>query len=285
MKLTVILVLQIVTANQRQNWRNWKQASATQSVKPRSYHGKNDYRWEIAGCHAMPVKVQPNFLQFLVSDSFPNINPGEQDCVWKLTAPRDHQIDLVFRKFHIDACARSALYIFDGKESEVAEPSLRLCGKRMPGDWSSSGNTVHIRLIHAETSSPKGYKFMVGFEAQKMRNPPSATQLIPNVADYDMSQMLPNQTMVNQLVTPRPITHPPRLQGDIYSFKSDNDEGTEKISADEKVDQVIMILLPSLLAVVALIIIARTFINYLKQKSKTEEAKEEKKKTKTPEKK
>ena len=51
------------------------------------------------------------------------------------------------------------------------------------------GNTVHIRLIHAETSSPKGYKFMVGFEAQKMRNPPSATQLIPNVADYDMSQM------------------------------------------------------------------------------------------------
>ena len=54
--------------------------------------------------------------------------------------------------------------------------------------------------------------------------------------------------MVNQLVTPRPITHPPRLQGDIYSFKSDNDEETEKISADEKVDQVIMILLPSLLA-------------------------------------
>ena len=51
------------------------------------------------------------------------------------------------------------------------------------------GNTVHIRLIHVETSSPKGYKFMVGFEAQKMRNPPSATQLIPNVADYDMSQM------------------------------------------------------------------------------------------------
>ena len=49
MKLTVILLLQTVTANQRQNWRNWKQASATQSVKPRSYHGKNDYRWEIAG--------------------------------------------------------------------------------------------------------------------------------------------------------------------------------------------------------------------------------------------
>ena len=37
--------------------------------------------------------------------------------------------------------------------------------------------------------------------------------------------------------------------------------------------------------VVALIVIGRTFINYLKQKSKTEEAKEEKKKTKTPEKK
>ena len=37
--------------------------------------------------------------------------------------------------------------------------------------------------------------------------------------------------------------------------------------------------------VVALIIIGRTFINYLKQKSKTDETKGEKKNTKTPEKK
>jgi len=272
MRLLLLILVQSIKSNP--NWkRNWRQSKATESVKPRSYHGKNDYRWEIAGCHAMPVKVQPNFLQFLVSDSFPNINPGEQDCVWKLTAPRDHSISLIFREFHIDACVRSALYVFDGKESEVAEPSLRLCGKRMPVDWSSTGNTVHIRLIHAETSSPKGYKFMVGFEAHKLRIQhmpmPLATRLSP-VADYEMST---NQTLTTQ----RPaILHPPRLAGDIYSFRSEEEDETEKISADKKVDQIILIILPSLLAVVALIVICRTFINYLKTKSKsTKEVDEE----------
>lgn len=63
----------------------------------------------------------------------------DQSMCFRLTAPRDHRIDLVFREFHIDACARSALYVFDGKESEVDEPALRLCGKRMPVDWSSTG--------------------------------------------------------------------------------------------------------------------------------------------------
>ena len=63
----------------------------------------------------------------------------DQSMCFRLTAPLDHRIDLVFREFHIDACARSALYVFDGKESEVDEPALRLCGKRMPVDWSSTG--------------------------------------------------------------------------------------------------------------------------------------------------
>ena len=30
------------------------------------------------------------------------------------------------------------------KESDVAEPSLRLCGKKLPSDWSSSGKTFEI---------------------------------------------------------------------------------------------------------------------------------------------
>ena len=47
----------------------------------------------------------------------------------------------------------------------------------------SKGNTVHIRLIHAETSSPKGYKFMVGFEAEKLRIQHLPASL-PTMVDY-----------------------------------------------------------------------------------------------------
>ena len=35
------------------------------------------------GCHKLPIQAQPHFLQFLVSDSFPNINPSETECTWK----------------------------------------------------------------------------------------------------------------------------------------------------------------------------------------------------------
>ena len=45
----MLLILLLHSCLAYQNWRNWKQAKATESVKPRSYHGKNDYRWEIAG--------------------------------------------------------------------------------------------------------------------------------------------------------------------------------------------------------------------------------------------
>ena len=45
----MLLILLFQCCFAYQNWRNWKQAKATESVKPRSYHGKNDYRWEIAG--------------------------------------------------------------------------------------------------------------------------------------------------------------------------------------------------------------------------------------------
>ena len=62
----------------------------------------------------------------------------------------------------------------------------------------ATGNTVHIRLIHAETSSPKGYKFMVGFEAHKLRIQhmpmPLATRLSP-VADYEMYVYLNSSTL------------------------------------------------------------------------------------------
>merc|ERR1712048_454669 len=82
-----------------------------------------------------------------------------------------------------------------------------------------------------------------------------------------------NQTAVpGQIpITQRPISHPPRLSGDIYSFRSNEDESKKDISPDEKVDQVLMIILPSMLAVIALIVIGRSFFKYLKAKSKSNE--------------
>ena len=240
------------------------EAQGTQAVKPRSYHGKNDYRWEIAGCHALPIKAEPSFRQFLVSDSFPNINPSEQDCVWKLNAPSNHIVHLTWREFHIDGCARSAVYIFDGKESEVAEPALRLCGKRMPADFRSTGSTVHVRLQHAETYSPKGYKLMLGFEAKKVKAPavpppPYYTAALFNTSYGIASDGNPIVPAVSSDPSGVTVTHPPRLTADIYSFSRSGDTKKSAESVDAA-DKFLMIVLPSLLAVVAIGVIIKTYL-------------------------
>ena len=96
----------------------------------------------------MAIQAQPNFLQFLVSDSFPNINPGLIDCVWKINAPYGHVVQLTWREFHIDGCSKSGIYIFDGKESEVLEPEARYCGHKKPRDFTSTGMLRSLLTCH-----------------------------------------------------------------------------------------------------------------------------------------
>ena len=63
---------------------------------------------------------------------------------FRINAPRGYGIRLTWREFHIDGCARSAIYIFDGKETDGIEPD-RYCGKQKPRDWSSTG--MFIRML------------------------------------------------------------------------------------------------------------------------------------------
>ena len=48
-------------------------------------------------------------------------------------------------------------------------------------DKHTKGSTVHVKLSHAETSSPKGFKIMLGFEARKLKVKP----FIPDYASID----------------------------------------------------------------------------------------------------
>ena len=65
--------------------------------------------------------------------------------LFRINAPRGYGIRLTWREFHIDGCARSAIYIFDGKETDGIEPD-RYCGKQKPRDWSSTGMFI-IKLV------------------------------------------------------------------------------------------------------------------------------------------
>ena len=72
--------------------------------------------------------------------------------LFRINAPRGYGIRLTWREFHIDGCARSAIYIFDGKETDGIEPD-RYCGKQKPRDWSSTG--MFIKKIKPTGSEPE----------------------------------------------------------------------------------------------------------------------------------
>lgn len=125
----------------------------------------SDYRWEISGCHKPVISAQVGFRQFLVSDSFPNINPAEMFCVWRMKAPMGMIIKLTWRNFHIDNCKVSNLRIFDGFGPVNTPSPHTYCGLKKPPSYHSQDRMVTMVLNNAATGSPLGVQLMIGFEA------------------------------------------------------------------------------------------------------------------------
>ena len=93
--------------------------------RPLSYYIVIQFKYRTAGPGGhRPLSETDHFSNFLF--------------LFRINAPRGYGIRLTWREFHIDGCARSAIYIFDGKETDGIEPD-RYCGKQKPRDWSSTG--------------------------------------------------------------------------------------------------------------------------------------------------
>ena len=119
------------------------------------------------------IDAQFRFRQFLVSDSFPNINPSAISCVWRYNlklaliflkgwevvrqvskstfffrfrAETGMVIKLSWREFHLDNCGKSSLRIFDGMDPDTSPLAKTLCGLRKPEIFVSSGMFIAIIL-------------------------------------------------------------------------------------------------------------------------------------------
>jgi len=143
----------------KQNFHQNNQAPA----EPQRH--RDQHRWEISGCHPQIIDAQVGFRQNLVSDSFPNINPGAQSCTWKIRSPVGTYIKLTWRNFILDNCGKASITIYDGLEESAL--STTLCGRTKPADFVTSGRFALIKLFAPKAIAPEGVKFMVGFEAVK----------------------------------------------------------------------------------------------------------------------
>lgn len=147
-----------------------------------AHNSNQDYRWEVAGCHKLPIVAKEGFRQFIVSPSFPNINPSPTTCIWRIKADQGMLVRINFREFHIDNCKKASIRLFNGFEPEVDPTPRTHCGLQKPEVFISSGRLMTMVLSAPATESPFGVKLMIGFEAI-----PDVKYGAPNYFDYSQN--------------------------------------------------------------------------------------------------
>ncbi|KAM8810851.1 cubilin [Eudromia elegans] len=94
------------------------------------------------------------------SPNYPSNYPPHVDCVWTITAPNGHAVELQFEdQFYIEPspnCTSSYLELRNGADSS-APVLAKLCGVSMPGPQRSSGATMYMRFRSDSSATHVGF--------------------------------------------------------------------------------------------------------------------------------
>uniref|UniRef100_A0A8B9N9X7 Cubilin n=1 Tax=Accipiter nisus TaxID=211598 RepID=A0A8B9N9X7_9AVES len=94
------------------------------------------------------------------SPNYPSNYPQHADCVWTITAPNGHAVELQFEdQFYIEPssnCTSSYLELRDGADS-TAPIIAKLCGGLMPGSQRSSGAVMYLRFRSDSSATYVGF--------------------------------------------------------------------------------------------------------------------------------
>uniref|UniRef100_A0A8B9CHJ0 Cubilin n=1 Tax=Anser brachyrhynchus TaxID=132585 RepID=A0A8B9CHJ0_9AVES len=94
------------------------------------------------------------------SPNYPDSYPPHVDCVWTITAPNGHAVELQFEdQFYIEPspnCALSYLELRDGADSN-APVLAKLCGRLIPGSQRSSGAVMYLRFRSDDSVTHVGF--------------------------------------------------------------------------------------------------------------------------------
>uniref|UniRef100_A0A8C0FEB1 Cubilin n=1 Tax=Bubo bubo TaxID=30461 RepID=A0A8C0FEB1_BUBBB len=94
------------------------------------------------------------------SPNYPSNYPPHADCVWTITAPNGHAVELQFEdQFYIEPspnCTSSYLELRNGADS-AAPIIAKLCGGLMPGSQRSSGAIMYLRFRSDSSATHVGF--------------------------------------------------------------------------------------------------------------------------------
>lgn len=124
--------------------------------------------------------IEPNGT--LESPGYPNNYPSNADCIWVISAPKGHHIELEFKRFDIHkvggGCRYDYVEIRDGNSRD--SPSLgRHCGKSAGETFKTISNHARIRLHSDSSRERRGFVLTWRSVAQAVKEEPTATPVCP----------------------------------------------------------------------------------------------------------
>ncbi|NWR90257.1 CUBN protein, partial [Furnarius figulus] len=94
------------------------------------------------------------------SPNYPSNYPQHADCVWTITAPNGHAVELQFEdQFYIEPspnCTSSYLELRNGADA-TAPIIAKLCGGSLPGSQRSSGAVMYLRFRSDNSATHVGF--------------------------------------------------------------------------------------------------------------------------------
>lgn len=98
----------------------------------------------------------------LESPNFPDDYLPNKECVWRLTAPPDYQVALVFQTFEVenhDSCFYDYVAVHDGNTTDAPLIGL-FCGMNIPPEVHSTGNQLLVKFVSDGSVQKGGFSAM-----------------------------------------------------------------------------------------------------------------------------
>ncbi|KAI0222543.1 Procollagen C-endopeptidase enhancer 1 [Lamellibrachia satsuma] len=110
----------------------------------------------VDGCFDSPAEMRGNMGTFGISD---NQTFNYMTCSWKIQVETSKLVQLHFLSFDLVAstdCRTASVKIYDGNDTSA--PLVHsFCGDSLPGDVTSSGNTILVHFMHFKHNSYNTY--------------------------------------------------------------------------------------------------------------------------------
>ncbi|KAI8044617.1 hypothetical protein M5D96_000788 [Drosophila gunungcola] len=97
--------------------------------------------------------------QSIDSPNYPLDYMPDKECVWRVTAPENHQVALKFQSFELekhDGCAYDYVEIRDGNHSD-SRLIGRFCGDKLPPNIKTRSNQMYIRFVSDASVQKLGF--------------------------------------------------------------------------------------------------------------------------------